>query len=211
MAIINSIAVGKGRGKLGNMVLSTTKGRCIAREYNPSILNPKTPAQMAQRNRMKNVVAVYQTIAAGIDKAFINRDKRISVYNAFVKANSAAVAGTECESVTQILAENPILKIANGSLGTVEFKVGSSNEAAIRFDNVKHALKAGDKAVAFAINADGTGLQVIEQELTDAEIQAGLIEFEFVDSGNLRLGGGYLYTADRKKSTSSTMYCEEWS
>ena len=39
----------KGKGKLGNIVLSTVAGETIARDYNPEVANPNTAAQVEQR------------------------------------------------------------------------------------------------------------------------------------------------------------------
>ena len=43
----------KGKGKLGNIVLSTVAGETIARDYNPEVANPNTAAQVEQRAKFK--------------------------------------------------------------------------------------------------------------------------------------------------------------
>lgn len=54
MAIINSIAVGKARGKIGNLVFQSYKGQTYARQKNETISTPPTSAQLEQQNKMFN-------------------------------------------------------------------------------------------------------------------------------------------------------------
>ncbi len=202
MAIINSIAVGKGRGKLGNMVLSTTKGRCIAREYNPSVLNPKTPAQMAQRNRMQACVGLYQKIAPALEHAFINRNKKMSVYNAFVKANVAKMPDYEYTGIEDIETNYSDVKIANGALGDTSF-TWESGEAVINFSSCKTKLKVGDKVVLFYADMEGKNLQIIEDEITEANLETGVRSIDLDAPENGGFLGAYIYTADKKASSTS--------
>ena len=44
MAIIDSVLVGKGRGKIGNVVLQGIKGQTISKQLNPAPANPRTIA-----------------------------------------------------------------------------------------------------------------------------------------------------------------------
>ena len=51
MAIINSLVFGKAKNKIGNVVLFITRGQTVARDYNASPLNPRTPLQTDKRNK----------------------------------------------------------------------------------------------------------------------------------------------------------------
>ena len=57
MAIINSIITGYGRNKIGNIVLSIVKGKTIAKQYQPIVNQPNSPAQIAYETRLKNAGA----------------------------------------------------------------------------------------------------------------------------------------------------------
>jgi len=83
MAIISSVAIGAGRGKVGNLVYSRNAGRTIAREYQPNVKNPNTPEQQRQRGKMRNVVLVYNALAPALTHAFAGRKRTLSVFNAF--------------------------------------------------------------------------------------------------------------------------------
>jgi len=63
MSIINSIALGKASGKLGNIVFQTYKGQTVARQKNDSISTEPTDLQIAQRNRMYNCGRSFQYLS----------------------------------------------------------------------------------------------------------------------------------------------------
>ena len=87
MAILKSLIVRGGRKQIGGMVLYSRNGETIARELAAQVTNPRTPAQMEQRVKLSNLVAVYRANASWMRGAFENKKDRESDYNAFVSAN----------------------------------------------------------------------------------------------------------------------------
>lgn len=74
----------KGKGKLGNIVLSTVAGETIARDYNPEVANPNTAAQVEQRAKFKLMSQLGSVVAPVIA---IPKDGLKSKRNLFVKEN----------------------------------------------------------------------------------------------------------------------------
>lgn len=74
----------KGKGKLGNIVLSTVAGETIARDYNPEVANPNTAAQVEQRAKFKLMSQLGSVVAPVIA---IPKDGMRSKRNLFVKEN----------------------------------------------------------------------------------------------------------------------------
>lgn len=74
----------KGKGKLGNIVLSTVAGETIARDYNPEVANPNTSAQVEQRAKFKLMSQLGSVVAPVIA---IPKDGLKSKRNLFVKEN----------------------------------------------------------------------------------------------------------------------------
>lgn len=100
----------KGKGKLGNMVVSTVAGETIARDYNPNVANPSTSAQVNQRARMK---LMSQLSAAFAPVIAIPKDGLKSSRNLFSKKNfplTFAANGT-----AQISYEN--IQLTDGNTG----------------------------------------------------------------------------------------------
>lgn len=86
MAIINSVLIGKGRGKVGNVVLSNLKGQTVLKSLNSSPSNPKSPDQTAQRSKMAYAVKVWQVVFMFLAnfKSYIKPLE--SGYNAFIRS-----------------------------------------------------------------------------------------------------------------------------
>lgn len=101
---------GKTTGKIGSIVFSTSGGETIAREYNPHVANPNTPAQVNQRARMKLMSQLSSALSPVIA---MTKEGLVSRRNKFVKKNfdnSYALNG-----VAQISYEN--VQLTEGSTG----------------------------------------------------------------------------------------------
>lgn len=112
---------GKTTGKIGSIVFSTSGGETIAREYNPHVANPNTPAQVDQRARMKLMSQLSSALSPVIA---MTKEGLISRRNKFVKKNfdnSYALNG-----VAQISYEN--VQLTEGSTGLPQV-VASINTA----------------------------------------------------------------------------------
>lgn len=103
-------ASGKGRGKLGSSVFSINHGVQIEREYNGSVSNPNTPAQVSQRARFK---LASQISAAFEDVIAIPRLGIQSPRNRFTKRNFQYIYGDSAGA--QVSYEN--LQLTIGSRG----------------------------------------------------------------------------------------------
>lgn len=83
-----SLFWGQGRGKLGQVVLSTVKGQQVARTYQATVANPKSSGQMEQRAKFANAVKFYKHSQQNFFKfAFEDKKKTESDYNAFMRHN----------------------------------------------------------------------------------------------------------------------------
>lgn len=109
MARINSV-FGKITGKIGNVVLSSTGGEVIAREYNPNVSNPNTTAQVDQRAKLKLMSQIAAALAPVI---VIPKEGLKSSRNLFIKKNFNSVYASG--GVAQITYEN--LQLTNGNAG----------------------------------------------------------------------------------------------
>ena len=76
--------LGKMKGKIGNIVVSSVNGQVVGREYNPNVTNPNT--QMQQNTRSKFKLAS-QLSAAMAPVIAIRKDGSKSARNQFVQQN----------------------------------------------------------------------------------------------------------------------------
>lgn len=101
---------GKTTGKVGGLVYATSGGEQIVREYNPSVANPSTQAQVNQRARMKLMSQLSASLSPVIA---MTKSGLTSKRNKFVAKNfdaSYALNGT-----AQITYEN--VQLTEGSTG----------------------------------------------------------------------------------------------
>lgn len=128
--------IGNGRGKVGNLVVSTRAGEQITRVYQPRVANPKSFAQMLQRAKFANAVKFYKKAVQNFFKfAFEDKKKSESDYNAFMRHNVMNSA-----LLTKVNVDNayfPALGrwvMSSGSLPN-PFNIEAAESAGFSFDN----------------------------------------------------------------------------
>ena len=142
MAKVTSL-LGGLRGKASNMVFAKTGGSVIMREYNPTVSNPNTEAQVNNRTAFK---LLSQLSAAMADVIAIPKDGLKSGRNIFQSINSKLTYTQN--GVAQIIYENIQLTNSNTGLPGIYAKRSSadgsyielSESAAAQIDRVIYAV-----------------------------------------------------------------------
>ena len=122
-------------GKLADTVMSVRNGEQIARKYQPVVYNPSTPAQIAQRSKMKllsQVSAVFATVIA------MRKNGAVSTRNLFVKENFGSVTYTSNKADIQLAS----LKLTKSTLGLSPITATRSGL------NVEAALEIGQAGLS---------------------------------------------------------------
>lgn len=157
----------KGKGKVGNLVVSQQGGEVIAREYNPNVSNPNTISQVNQRAKLKLMSQVAAALAPVIA---IPKDGLKSSRNIFVKENfqfASADSGNATISYENIQLTKgttgiPAIKVTRGANNTLTVELMAS--ASAQCDQVVYVVyKKSDEAqfqligskVVSAAGADG--------------------------------------------------------
>lgn len=87
MAKFNSVTIGKGSGKIGNVVLTTWKGINVAKSLQSSVANPRSKGQIEQRSVFTAMVSLFGQLGVIFTMGFRQRAVKKSGYNAFVSKN----------------------------------------------------------------------------------------------------------------------------
>lgn len=173
MAIIRSLAIGKARKSAGNLTFSTINGRTIAREKPAFISNPKTPKQLEQRSKMRNVVAAYRAVGYQVKDFFTIVPKYGSKYNQFVKSNIGMAENFVVDELTQEVTNLEGLVVANGTYPPFQNVNIEVAEGDLNMDfapeDWKIPLKEGDILAAVVINPDNQQVQVSTKTLSASE------------------------------------------
>lgn len=118
MAKVNP-TLGKMVGKIGGIVYSVSKGQQVMREKPISVANPQTPAQVAQRSKMKLITQLAAQVSGSI---FFAGSGAVSGRNQFVAANlkQAYYSGDKAA----IILDN--VQLADGNAGIPALHVARS-------------------------------------------------------------------------------------
>lgn len=97
-------------GKLADTVMSVRNGEQLARKYQPIVFNPSTPAQVAQRAKMKALSQLSAILAPAIA---IPRVGAVSSRNLFTKVNFPNVTYSENTASINI----PLVQLTKSVVG----------------------------------------------------------------------------------------------
>lgn len=140
---------GSMTGKLADVVMAVRNGEQVARKYQPVVFNPATPAQVAQRAKMKLLSQLSAVLAPAIA---IRRQGSVSARNIFTKVNFPLTSFASDEAsinlpavtLTNSVVALPTLGTTPAVDGTISVSLSSQDE--INVDRVVYILvtKEGD-------------------------------------------------------------------
>ena len=201
MAIIQSILVGKGKGKIGNVVLSNLKGQTVAKQLNSSPLNRRTDAQTANRVKMANAVLAWQFLALFFASAKGLRKPLESVYNAFIRIvkssmrevldSSRRIAGVYA------LEQNVFL----GNWFTVRISDRENERIVLSLTNSGIAWSPSYRACAMLVDYVEGKQVVVEVAVTEEAFNAGAVTIPFTGITHADVAAGYIFDSASSKIT----------
>lgn len=128
------------QGKLGSTVFAIRNGEQLARQYNPSVSNPKTAAQVANRAKLKLLSQLSQSVSKVIA---IPRRGMQSPRNIFTKVNYEYV-GYANETASIPMAD---ILLTNSYAGLVGFRADRTSGTGIHVELLETAVNNWDRIV----------------------------------------------------------------
>lgn len=130
MAITNNLWLRGAKQRLGGVVLYQAQGETRMRELAPSVTNPRTANQMAQRVRWANLVNFYRANSSWMKRAFENKPQNNTDYNRFMSLNG----GTSTIYLTKQEANAgacvvSTYRVTDGTLDSIEISANGQNWA----------------------------------------------------------------------------------
>lgn len=187
----------KGKGKLGNIVLSTVAGETIARDYNPEVANPNTAAQVEQRAKFKLMSQLGSVVAPVIA---IPKDGLKSKRNLFVKNNFALAAySNETASVNL----NKIqLTNSNKSFAGIKVTRGTGNAITAQLQEDSSASVSKVVYIMLKKESDGS-LMLVGQAVSSTAGQDGKFAATLPATAGEIVVYGYTLTESTAKATAT--------
>ena len=187
----------KGKGKLGNIVLSTVAGETIARDYNPEVANPNTTAQVEQRAKFKLMSQLGSVVAPVIA---IPKDGMKSKRNLFVKENfglTSFAGDTASVNLNQIQ-----LTKSNKSFAGIEVTRGAGDAITAKLQADSSASVSKVVYIMLAKQADGS-LMLVGQAVASEAGQDGKFAASLPATAGEIVVYGYTLTESTAKATAT--------
>ena len=141
---------GSMTGKLADTVMSVRNGEQIARKYQPVVFNPSTPAQIAQRAKLKLMSQLSAIMAPAMG---FRKKGSVSARNLFTKANIGAAIFSEKNADINLAA----VKLTNGILSLPDITVTYANSTLSA--ELSSALGKFDRVLYFVFQKIGDELR----------------------------------------------------
>lgn len=201
MAIIQSILVGKGKGKIGNVVLSNLKGQTVAKQLNSSPSNPRTVAQTDNRIKMANAVLAWQYLSMFFANAKGLRKPLESVYNAFVRTVKSSMHDVLDSSHVIAGAHALEQNLFVGNWFTIGINSFDNEKVSVTLSNAGVEWLSSYRVRTLLIDSV-TGKQLItEIALTEAAFESGTVLVPHSGMNAPTIAAAYVYDSASSKIT----------
>jgi hypothetical protein len=200
MAIIESIVLENGSGKIGNLVVYQINGQTVARSYVEHVNDLKSAAQLNNRAKMYNAVKSWQFLLPFFANINYLRSPIQTNYNAFVSLSKwifeTYLGGTPSECAAML---------DQNSFGNSLFCIAGINDwtgALLRFNfdtlGNPYEINTFARMVTFNEVSGVKSLEVVE--VLEADWTNGYVNFPNTPS-SLGTTGTYIYKSDSSKGS----------
>ncbi|RTL04921.1 hypothetical protein EKK58_09330 [Candidatus Dependentiae bacterium] len=188
MARVNNPLIGHARGRVGNAVFSTWKGKNIIKEKPATVANPRTANQIANRTRFTAMIGLGKLFRPVLPTGFKEYASSVTWLNRFMTVNSNSGAFFYNQPQQKWDVDYQKLVIAEGALYPTPFSCTGSaatDELTMLWDPNPHANQsANDDLYVAVVGPDfsimyqkvaprSTGTLVIDVTTVAANMSAG--------------------------------------
>jgi hypothetical protein len=153
MGVIKQGILGGVSGRIGNVVGSSWKGIAVLKSLPLSVANPRTVGQVAQRDKLKGIVALSRQILGSIIQPLWNPfAQRQSGYNAFVSQNIDTFTGDLFTEFADFFSQRGALT-----------NVASPAVTATKDDNTIQVTWTDNDGVADALGSDDVNILIYNE------------------------------------------------
>ena len=209
--IINSLLIGKGKGSAGNVTVSQLKGQTILKQKATMVANPRTEAQVAQRDMVSRAVYFWQLFGNVLKSGWTSLLPFCSEYNTFVSTNNIHFKNSTFTKESYRNFDSVGATATKGRLGSLDAVLLDANDVNILFaipaGKVKAIAKVGDKIkVLFGVHNQEVMSYfekvLLADDIIDGEFVLNIYS-SIVDFNSQLVYAVWLESADGKESTTS--------
>lgn len=186
MAIVDSIALGKSKGSIGNITFYQLNGQTVARYRNTAPTDPQTPAQLSQRLGMKNTTKAFSLMkewAKGLAAVKVGKQ---TYYNRFtsimIKAFNKVNYSTPLDIIKGVIGGGIV---AGNSIYVLRNEL-KETYIRIPFDTAHYAYETGWKMVLGVINDSEDSFDTVSENISLTDWNNGYIDVPIIGSKNYK-------------------------
>ncbi len=127
MSVVQNTLIGRARQKIGGSVFSSWKGINVLKSKPLTVANPKTDAQMVQRNALKILTELYRQVSGAVQVGFKQQAIQKSEFNAFTSYNLKNAINKSAAPVATLVLNN--LLFAQGTIAGTPTTSGTASAA----------------------------------------------------------------------------------
>jgi len=201
MAVTQNPIIGRARNKFAGAIFSTWKGLNVLRSSPLTVANPRTQAQINQRNKLALMVDLYRKIASAVAVGYRQQAIKKSEYNAFASEMLLNAMDVDGSNNVTFVAEDVL--IAKGTMGTTAITGATDDGTDITVEWDETApLSEGQSAtdLAYVVTFDGNSESTLDHvglSLGSAERSAGEVVFALPDGASAIPAHTYLFFASQ--------------
>lgn len=176
MAIFTSTIMTRAKGSIGNVTITTQKGRMIAKQKISIMRNPRTAGQMEQRGRLTLSVAMWRYLGSVIKSGITVFSQFGNPYTGFIAQNIKQLTSSQANPADLKNRDFEGIQATSGQLGSVNFTLDLSVPADPQLDFPAGALKniatIGDKVKLVCGSSSEYAMAYAEYSLSAADLLA---------------------------------------
>lgn len=206
MAIINSVLIGKGKGKVGNVVLSNLKGQTLMRSVPQKAKKPPTAEQINRRNMLTNSIQVYKIFNQYLRFTHKARDLKKSTYNTFVSRVISIFDTMPVLNYQQLYDQIEQFSYYFNHTFDISMSIEGNDKIIVEFPPFTGFITGKFRVVCYYNKAYDAQPTIYIRKLTFEELWAGRVEIPCVNAYLNLARGAYIYSQDKKVLSSVTFY-----
>lgn len=125
MAIVQNTLIGRSKGRVGNAVFTTWKGRNVLKQKPEIVTNPRSALQQQQRSRFVTLMAIGKSLRPVLQLGFKEYAGTVSWLNRFMSTNSGSGLLFWMEGTQSWRVDYENLVVSEGSLHPTLVRIDS--------------------------------------------------------------------------------------
>lgn len=198
MAIINSVLIGSGTGKVGNVVLSKLKGQQIMKSVPAYVKKPPTPEQLNRQLMLANSVQVYKIFKSFLRFSYKAKNYKKTTYNTFVSRIIDLFNTLPLLTYPQMYDQLEGFVFYLNPVFDISMNLEDNSKIVVEFPKLSGYIYSKYRVVCYYNKNYDAQVTTYIRKLTFDELWSGRVEIQVENTSEIKTYGAYIYSQDKK-------------